>query len=293
MPHSIPPRLSLAASHLPARARSRNGFTLIELLVVIAIIAILAAILFPVFAQARESARRTQCLSNVRQIGMSLAMYVQDSDEVTPTVSEKYTTGKLLDAWNALLPYVKSKEIFYCPNRAQTGCAASQGLTGDPADRCIGYGYNWGPLQNFVTTNTQGGLLQDMQDVPALGQRIVPGKALATILAPAEMFAFSDTYDLPWYTLSITSILYNLPGSSNRALSHGGRLNVNYLDGHAKSMKWRGGLARGQKIAVPASPTDYTRWCADPDEIVHSSLGDLPCRDIAARATRRARWWTD
>ncbi len=64
--------------------RPRKGFTLIELLVVIAIIAILAAILFPVFAQAREKARQTQCLSNEKQIGTSLMMYAQDYDEVLP-----------------------------------------------------------------------------------------------------------------------------------------------------------------------------------------------------------------
>ena len=69
--------------------RKRAGFTLIELLVVIAIIAILAAILFPVFAQAREKARMTACLSNMKQIGTSLMMYVQDYDET-------YT----VDAWN-------------------------------------------------------------------------------------------------------------------------------------------------------------------------------------------------
>ena len=64
--------------------RNRRGFTLIELLVVIAIIAILAAILFPVFAQAREKARQTTCLSNMKQMGTAIMMYVQDYDEVTP-----------------------------------------------------------------------------------------------------------------------------------------------------------------------------------------------------------------
>jgi len=62
----------------------RNGFTLIELLVVIAIIAILAAILFPVFAQARAKARQTQCLNNMRQIGMAVQMYLNDNDEGYP-----------------------------------------------------------------------------------------------------------------------------------------------------------------------------------------------------------------
>ena len=68
----------------PGTRASRRGFTLIELLVVIAIIAILAAILFPVFAQAREKARQTQCLSNMKQIGVGLMMYAQDYDETLP-----------------------------------------------------------------------------------------------------------------------------------------------------------------------------------------------------------------
>ena len=103
------------------------GFTLIELLVVIAIIAILAAILFPVFAQARESARQTACISNTRQIGMSVQMYAQDNDETMP-IFYAYNT-KSPDgarAWSGdaphkgvellLLPYSKEKNIFRCPD---------------------------------------------------------------------------------------------------------------------------------------------------------------------------------
>jgi prepilin-type N-terminal cleavage/methylation domain-containing protein/prepilin-type processing-associated H-X9-DG protein len=85
----------------------RNGFTLIELLVVIAIIAILAAILFPVFAQAREKARQTQCLSNSRQMGLAVQMYTQDYDEVLPTVRMMGTPG---ESWIVLIqPYVKNE----------------------------------------------------------------------------------------------------------------------------------------------------------------------------------------
>ncbi|MDR3708811.1 MAG: DUF1559 domain-containing protein [Capsulimonadaceae bacterium] len=92
----------------------RSGFTLIELLVVIAIIAILAAILFPVFAQAREKARGTACLSNEKQIGLALMQYLQDNDE-------KFVNG--VDGWGngtgwagQLYPYVKSTKSFICPD---------------------------------------------------------------------------------------------------------------------------------------------------------------------------------
>src|SRR5436309_13336304 len=90
----------------------RNAFTLIELLVVIAIIAILAAILFPVFAQAREKARAISCLSNLKQLGTSCMMYVQDYDETFPMA----VWDNWWNAWpTTVQPYVKSLQIFRCP----------------------------------------------------------------------------------------------------------------------------------------------------------------------------------
>jgi prepilin-type N-terminal cleavage/methylation domain-containing protein/prepilin-type processing-associated H-X9-DG protein len=106
----------------------RNGFTLIELLVVIAIIAILAAILFPVFAKAREKARQASCASNEKQIGLALLQYVQDSDEILPYVwfgpggyqASDPAAGKY--KWmDASLPYIKSAAIFDCPDDSGPG----------------------------------------------------------------------------------------------------------------------------------------------------------------------------
>ena len=92
-----------------------NAFTLIELLVVIAIIAILAAILFPVFATAREKARQTSCASNEKQMGLGIIQYEQDYDDTFPTGQSN--GGKAGQGWlGAILPYVKTYGIFYCPS---------------------------------------------------------------------------------------------------------------------------------------------------------------------------------
>ncbi|GAB4454974.1 MAG: hypothetical protein OHK0029_10350 [Armatimonadaceae bacterium] len=124
--------------------RNTNAFTLIELLVVIAIIAILAAILFPVFAQAREKARQTACLSNMKQIGLGILMYVQDYDNRLPTYTwpESYMVGARLE------PYIKNDDIFRCPSSSfrQGAMQAKQGDNGDgdyilpPDDACVGLG---------------------------------------------------------------------------------------------------------------------------------------------------------
>src|SRR5437764_1841545 len=100
--------------------RTRTAaFTLIELLVVIAIIAILAAILFPVFAQAREKARQAVCLSNMKQIGLATTLYAQDWDEVLPpnrTVPRFADPGAPSNYLGSVVPYVRSRAIFLCPS---------------------------------------------------------------------------------------------------------------------------------------------------------------------------------
>ena len=101
--------------------KSRRGFTLIELLVVIAIIAILAAILFPVFAKAREKARQSSCSSNLKQLGLSMMQYVQDYDEVYPNRECAARNGN----WAILQPYVKNDQLFQCPSEANPALTVS------------------------------------------------------------------------------------------------------------------------------------------------------------------------
>lgn len=96
----------------------KRGFTLIELLVVIAIIAILAAILFPVFARARENARRASCQSNLKQIALGIKQYIQDYDDVYPLVTDYFTTASDYGGWaRKIQPYLKSQQIFQCPSQ--------------------------------------------------------------------------------------------------------------------------------------------------------------------------------
>jgi prepilin-type N-terminal cleavage/methylation domain-containing protein len=139
----------------------RAGFTLIELLVVIAIIAVLAAILFPVFARAREAARKTTCTSNLRQQGQSLTMYLQDYDEVFPTANFSDTTtgfppathkdgeGQKIFFSDLLQPYVKNTGIFLCPTMRGQPARAAQHRT-DYNYLCV---HGWALIPGFGTFN--------------------------------------------------------------------------------------------------------------------------------------------
>src|SRR5947209_11018338 len=126
-------------------SRRRLGFTLIELLVVIAIIAILAAILFPVFAQAREKARQAMCISNTRQIGLALMQYCQDYDE-TVVPNNNQVTGSASTTWlswpDFLQPYIKNTQVFTCPSSHRSESA--------PTDQVKTYG---GILTSYVLNN--------------------------------------------------------------------------------------------------------------------------------------------
>ena len=113
----------------------RHGFTLIELLVVIAIIGILAAILFPVFARARENARRSSCQSNLKQLGLSVMQYNQDYDE------KMLMYSNLANAWVAAIqPYIKSEQILQCPSEPYPGYPFSSVSLG--LDHVTDYSYN-------------------------------------------------------------------------------------------------------------------------------------------------------
>lgn len=162
----------------------RRGFTLIELLVVIAIIAILAAILFPVFAQAREKARQTACISNGKQIGTATMMYVQDYDETYPSGWGSQDSGRSM--WrNVLQPYIQRYQQNQVDMYDMTGVSRSSvyvcpSQPGSPqAYGPSSYGYNY----NMLTTGwaDYGG-----------GQGGFPGGSMARINTPGNLVAYAE-----------------------------------------------------------------------------------------------------
>jgi prepilin-type N-terminal cleavage/methylation domain-containing protein/prepilin-type processing-associated H-X9-DG protein len=138
----------------------RKGFTLIELLVVIAIIAILAAILFPVFAQARESARKTSCLNNCKQFGTAISMYTQDWDGWYPLAWFDFGENGF-DV--ALFPYIKNKQVYECPSNKVTP-SNWKGYYMGPLPRS--YALN-GDLTARVVSGRRAGVSESMVEFPA------------------------------------------------------------------------------------------------------------------------------
>ena len=208
----------------------RPGFTLIELLVVIAIIAILAALLFPVFAHARERARAAQCQSNLRQIGGAFLQYFQDWDDTLPGYFAEYTDGVPTVTWkDQVFPYIRSRDIFLCPtNPVGWGDHgeywASMGLPGealpDPWKRFpVSYGMNAAMLHSY---NWEG---DTTRFNATLGEYPDP----ANTIAVGET-RFSDAVT-PFFRRLFEIALVG------PAHHHDGRINILFLDGHVKALK--------------------------------------------------------
>ncbi len=206
----------------------RKGFTLIELLVVIAIIAILAAILFPVFARAREKARQSNCLSNVKQQVLGMMMYAQDYDETMMSIyydlddSDSYTVGD--STWiSVVIPYVKNNQIFTCPSKKNWTYGYA-----------VNYSY-WSSIDGYT---------------PPMGQ------PLAEMDRPSETVLVLDnnSSNSAWYSWEGWG---DTPSYTTLPERHNDGLNVGYCDGHAK---W------GKRTAVGGSAgVVWPNWTIEDD----------------------------
>jgi prepilin-type N-terminal cleavage/methylation domain-containing protein/prepilin-type processing-associated H-X9-DG protein len=245
--------------------RRSTGFTLIELLVVIAIIAILAAILFPVFALAREKARASSCLSNCKQIGIAYQLYIQDYDGNIPvhcnrkvgsaTGTDKYLENSCYPGWisNVLRPYEKSPNIYYCPSKNVTNGSSwvdpRHNPTVNQSDPLNPKGVNPSRGRGITYTYNENGL--GHQD------SLLSGRNEAALQEPANLAVLWDSLN-PWtdcwFANSSCSIWHQrdlcwyygkLPGMTgcggrnlaNTAWHQGGQ-NYVFFDGHAKFARW-------------------------------------------------------
>ncbi len=246
------------------RSPRRRGFTLIELLVVIAIIAILAAILFPVFAQAREKARAISCLSNLKQMSLGISMYVTDN-EYYPVYSYASPSN---ERWHTILqPYVKNTQVFVCPSSAFQRYHF----------RNMGYGYNHQYLARSVsrggTGTTHEVQIEYPADTIAVADAFGTGGWAQTPLPWSDADNTCERYGNHGYTIdppllpagsswgtscSVSSPIAGYPGAGHTRIGtrHNGGANVAFCDGHAKWMRreilevdntyWN-----GRKVAAP------------------------------------------
>ncbi len=211
----------------------KKGFTLIELLVVIAIIAILAAILFPVFAKAREKARQATCLSNEKQIGLATMQYVQDYDEVYPMCSwyQAYTLGNTSGLFHPLAPYMKSVGMLKCPSRAGLVGYQQNSQSTHSVFGCDYTGTGWGGIQNTAA-------------------------AQAEMVSPASVVMVLDMgYDRAW---GEQDYAFRASWQSEAYMHHSGGWNIAFADGHAKWYKLLGAYS-GDPVTLDLYKISYDK----------------------------------
>lgn len=245
--------------------RKVKGFTLIELLVVIAIIAILAAILFPVFARAREQARKASCLSNLKQIGLGVMMYVQDYDETYPIgrFESPQPNGISLSYWFTVIdPYVKNKQVFVCPTAGRVGATNASGGYGWNIRGTLAAGNGFGYYIGSLGTPTGSALRMAAVDEPS-------STILITDPSSNNNTSTGGYYAVGYSTLGYIPVLHggqvgpfydaSIPNAS-APVAPGGGGNYLFADGHAKflnasesycSIMWD--VSKSKALSAPSS----------------------------------------
>ena len=233
------------------KSDTRRGFTLIELLVVIAIIAILAAILFPVFAQAREKARAIACLSNTKQLALGITQYEQDFDEKCPNGVNSYGGGQ---GWaGQIYPYVKSTGVYVCPDDSSISGSSSHPTS---------YGYN--SQVTLASTNPAPGAAGAAPDSLTIAQYNAPAKTvLLAEVTNSGGYDVSQGYNAGTGTTAPGDDYVTSAGGSPGGFGIGGaydpsgfQSNGGTAGGTATTLKWATGYLRNSRTG--AAQGDFT-----------------------------------
>lgn len=245
--------------------KTGNAFTLIELLVVIAIIAILAAILFPVFGRARENARRTACLSNVKQWGLGLMQYIADYDEKFPTMGYEGQPGGAPEPfrwYNVLTPYTKSTQLGACPSDSSTTNASGQQLRDAQGVEI--------PRFSYLANDYMGGAIWENGALKGFNPT-----SLASIVSPADTIFMTEGvrgFGVPYFAQDVGAFITGVGDprgftwANENNLVEADRFNVirhfdgaNFLfsDGHAKYYKV---VSRGSNGRPVSQLQDVLPW---------------------------------